>query len=170
MLWWSLPHINMNQSNYIYIIYMIYIISYILYIYYIYNYTYISPFPFGGFPGGASGKEPACQCRRHKRRGFDPLVEKMPWRRKWHPAPVFLPGESHGQRILVGYSPWGRTELDTTKVTAQHSTPSWAPPAFHLSRSSHSTGLSSLCYTAAYCWLSILRMLVYLYLCYFFNF
>ena len=43
----------------------------------------------------------------------------MHWRRKWQPSPVFLPGESHGQRSLVGYSPWGRTESDMTEVTWQ---------------------------------------------------
>ena len=37
------------------------------------------------------------------------------WRRKWHPTPVLLPGKSHGRRSLVGYSPWGRQELDTTE-------------------------------------------------------
>ena len=57
----------------------------------------------GFFPGGASGKEPACQCKRGKRLRFDPWVRKIPWRRKWQPTPVFLPGESHGQRSLVGY-------------------------------------------------------------------
>ena len=41
--------------------------------------------------------------------------EKVPWRRRWQPTPVFLPGESHGQRSLVGYSPWGCKELDTTE-------------------------------------------------------
>ena len=61
-----------------------------------------------GFPGGTSGKEPVCQCRRHKGRRFDPWVEKISGRRAWQPTPVFLPGESHGQRrSLVGYSPWG---------------------------------------------------------------
>ena len=45
----------------------------------------------------------------------------MHWRRKWQPTPVFLPGESHGQRSLVGFSPWGRTESDTTEVMWQHS-------------------------------------------------
>ena len=49
--------------------------------------------------------------------GFDPWVGKIPWRRKWQPTPVFLPGESHGQRSLVGYSPWGPRESDTTEVT-----------------------------------------------------
>jgi len=55
-----------------------------------------------GFPGGASGKESACLWKRH---GFDPWVRKIPWRRAWQPTPVFLPGESRGQRRLVGYSP-----------------------------------------------------------------
>jgi len=48
---------------------------------------------------------PACQCKRFKGCRFDPWVEKIPWRRKWQPIPVFLPGESHAQRSLVGYSP-----------------------------------------------------------------
>ena len=46
---------------------------------------------------------------RCKRRGFNPWVGKIPWRRKWQPTPVFLPGEFHGQRSLVGYSPWCHT-------------------------------------------------------------
>jgi len=58
-----------------------------------------------GFPDGASDKEPACQCRRRKRHQFDPWVRKIPWRRAQQPTPVFLPGESHGQRSLAGYSP-----------------------------------------------------------------
>ena len=59
-----------------------------------------------GFPGGTSDKESACQCRRNKRCEFHPRVRKIPWKRTWQPTPVFLPGESHGQRSLVGYSPW----------------------------------------------------------------
>ena len=55
-----------------------------------------------GLPWWLSNKEPACQCRRHKRRGFNPWVGKIPWRRKWQPTPVFLPGKSHGQRSLAG--------------------------------------------------------------------
>ena len=54
-----------------------------------------------GFPGGASGKELACQGRRQMRHWFDPWVGKILWRREWQPTPVFLPGESHGQRSLV---------------------------------------------------------------------
>ena len=52
------------------------------------------------------------QCRRP---GFDPWVGKIPWRREWQPTPVFLPGESHGQRKLAGYSPGGHRELDSTE-------------------------------------------------------
>ena len=44
-----------------------------------------------------------------------PWVRKIPWRRKWQPTPVFLPGKSHGQDSLVVYSPWCHTELDTTE-------------------------------------------------------
>ena len=61
---------------------------------------------FRGFPGGFSGKEYACECRGC---GFDP------WRRKWQPTPGFLPGESHGQRSLAGYSSWGRRESEMTE-------------------------------------------------------
>ena len=65
---------------------------------------------------GASGKETTCQCRRHKRYEFDPCVGKIPCRRKWQPTPVFLPGESHGQRSLAGFSPQRRKESDMTEV------------------------------------------------------
>ena len=58
-----------------------------------------------------TGKEPACQYRRHKSHRFDPWVKRIPWRRKWQPPPVFLPGKVHGQRSLVDYSPWGHKEL-----------------------------------------------------------
>ena len=70
-----------------------------------------------GFPGGTRGKESAHQCRTHKRCQFDPWVEKIPWRRKRQLTPIFLPGESHGQKSLSGYSPWGHKELDTTEAT-----------------------------------------------------
>ena len=45
---------------------------------------------------------------------FQSLVRKIPWGRKWQPTPVFLPGESPGQRSLASYSPWGHKEWDTT--------------------------------------------------------
>ena len=76
-----------------------------------------------GLPRCHSGKEPAGQFRRHKRSGFDPWIRKIPWRRKWQPTPVFLPGKSYGQRSLVGYSPggahkkWDATEHKHTPTT-----------------------------------------------------
>ena len=72
------------------------------------------------FPGGASGKESACQCRRLKRGRYDPWVGKIPWRRKWQPTPVFLPRKFHRLRSLAGRlmgSPWACKESDTTEVT-----------------------------------------------------
>ena len=69
-----------------------------------------------GFPGGTVGKESTCQCRRCQRRGFDPWVRKIPWRRQWQPTAVFLPGESHGQRSLAGCSLRGHREVDTAKL------------------------------------------------------
>ena len=62
-----------------------------------------------GFPGSAVVKNLAANA------GEVSLIPgSLPWRRKWHPNPVLLPGESHAQRRLEGYSPWGRKELDTT--------------------------------------------------------
>ena len=65
---------------------------------------------FGGFPGGSDGEESAWNAGDL---GLIPELGKIPWRREWLPTPVFLPGESHGQRSLVGYSPWGCKELGT---------------------------------------------------------
>ena len=59
----------------------------------------------------AQCKKSTCQCRTLR---FDHWVEKIPWKRKWQPTPVLLPRKSHGQRSLVGYSPWGHKELDMT--------------------------------------------------------
>ena len=63
-----------------------------------------TPF-FCGLPCWLSGNEPAWQCMVHR---FNSWVQKIPWKRKWQPTPVFLPGKFYGQRSLVGYSPWGR--------------------------------------------------------------
>ena len=65
-----------------------------------------------GCPGGLDSKEIACNTGDP---GLIPGGVKIPWRRKWQATPVFLPGESHGQRSLVGYSPWGCKELDRTE-------------------------------------------------------
>ena len=64
-----------------------------------------------GLPWWLSGEESVCQCRRC---GLNPWVRKIPWRRKWQPSSVFLPGKSHGHRSLAGYSSWGLQELDMT--------------------------------------------------------
>ena len=64
------------------------------------------------FPGGSDGKGICLRCRRLM---FSPWAGKIPWRRDWHPTLVLLPGESQGRRSLVGYSPWGRKESDTTE-------------------------------------------------------
>ena len=66
-------------------------------------------------PRSVSGKEPTSHFRRCKRLGFNPSVRKIPWRRAWQLTPVFMPGDSHGQRNLVGYSPRGHKESDTTE-------------------------------------------------------
>ena len=72
---------------------------------------------FCGFPNGASGKDPAYRCRRWKRHRLNPWDGKIPWKRTWQPTPVFLLGESHGQRSLVVSSPQDHKESDTTKAT-----------------------------------------------------
>ena len=99
-----------------------------------------------GFPGGASGKEPTCQCWRRKRPGLDPRVGKIPWRRKWQPTPVLLPGESHGWRSLVGCS-HRISELDTTEVTQRTHTRNLDPKCvLYLSTAVHWTvSLRSIC-------------------------
>ena len=98
--------------------------------------------PLWGLPGGASGKEPDCQCRRCKRFRFDPWIEKIPWRKSWQSTPVFFPGESHGQMSLEGYSPWGHKESDITEVTQQRRTERETSPESVL-QSSPQTGISS---------------------------
>ena len=60
------------------------------------------------------------RLRRRRRRGFDPWVGKIQWRRKWQPIPVLLPGEYHGQRRLADYSPQGHKELDTSEWLSTH--------------------------------------------------
>ena len=78
------------------------------------------------FPGGTSGGNLPVNAG-DMRCSFHPWVGKSPWRRKWQPTPVFVPGEPHGQRSLAGCSPWGRRrvghaeELDTTEwLIIQH--------------------------------------------------
>ena len=79
---------------------------------YIYIYTHIYT---QWLPRWYNGTRSTCQCRRHRSCGFDPWVGKIPWSRKWQTGPVFLPGQFHRQRSLVGYSPWGYKESDVTE-------------------------------------------------------
>ena len=75
-----------------------------------------------GYPGGSVVKN-HLPIQESWRATFSPWVGKIPWRRKWQPTPVFLPGKFHGQRSLAGYSPWGHKESDTTgtnKAAAEH--------------------------------------------------
>ena len=67
------------------------------------------------YPDVLSSRESTCQCRGHRRCGFKPSIGKSPWRRKWQPTPVFLPGKFHGQRSLADYSPWGHEESNVTE-------------------------------------------------------
>ena len=66
-------------------------------------------------PRWLSGQESACSCRRHRKCRIDPWVRQIPWRRKRQPTPGFLMGKFHGQRSLVGYTPWGRKESYITE-------------------------------------------------------
>ena len=70
-----------------------------------------------GFPAGSDGKQSACNAGDL---GSIPGAGKIPWRRKWQPTPVSLPGKSHGWRSLVGYSPQSHKELDTTEQLHFH--------------------------------------------------
>ena len=81
------------------------------------------------FPRGSDGRSVCLQCRRRR---FNPSVGKILWRRQWHPTLALLPGKSHGQRSLVGCSPWGRRELDTTER-----------PHFHFSLSCMGGGMAT---------------------------
>ena len=67
-----------------------------------------------GFPGGSVVKNPPANAS-FRGRGFSPWAGKIPWSRKWQPAPVCLPGKFHGQRSLAGYSPQGCKESDMTE-------------------------------------------------------
>ena len=70
--------------------------------------------PGSDTPAASQGAASSCQCKRHR---FSPWVWKIPWRRAWLLTPVFLPRKFHGQRRLVGYSPWGNKELDKAECT-----------------------------------------------------
>jgi len=75
-----------------------------------------------GFPGESGVKNPP--AKHETQVPSMGLQGKIPWRRKWQPTPVLLPGKSHGQRSLVGYSPWGRKRIEHDLVTKQQITES----------------------------------------------
>ena len=79
------------------------------------NYIWCGLKQYKGFPSGF------LKCRTCRRLGFDPWVRKILWRRAWQPTPVFLPGESHWQRSLEGYSPWGQKSQTWLKQLSTHS-------------------------------------------------
>ena len=87
-----------------------------------------------GPPWWLSGKESSCQWRR---RGFHLWIGKTPWRRKWQPTPVFLPGKSHGRRSLAGCSPRGHKRAGHGWATEHARNGSWAPGRLALLRPSH---------------------------------
>ena len=90
-------------------------------------------------------KAPTCQYRRHKRQGLNCWVGKMPRRRKWQPILVFLPGESHGERRLAGYSPRGSKESNMTEVISVQSVQSLSRARLFVTPMDCSTaGLSSI--------------------------
>ena len=85
-----------------------------------------------GFPGGSVVKNPPAvqEMQAMHAMRVPSLVGKSPWRRKWQPAPVFLPGESQGQRSLAGCSPWGRSQ--TPLSTHTHPTPDFLNKIQHI--------------------------------------
>ena len=76
------------------------------------------------FEGVQKTKESACQCRWYKRCRSNPWVRKIPWRRAWQPTPVFLPGESHGQKSLVGHNWVTEQQSRAVQITSINSTSS----------------------------------------------
>ena len=104
----------------------------------LYRHFQPSPKLTQGFPGGSSGKEPTCQCRRPNRQGFYPWIGKIPWKRVRQPTPVFLPGESHEQfstqqayissiqslsRVRLFVTPWTAAHQASLSITNSRSLP-----------------------------------------------
>ena len=142
---------------YIYLnIYLIYFIYHIyIYIHYIYtHYTHTHTRTCMRSPGGSDSKESICNS------GDLSLIQvgKIPWRRKWQPTPVFLPGESHGQRSLVCYSPWGRKESDMTE---------WLILTLYMHTCTHThTHIHLVCFSGEPCLMHFPRLLLCVFLVY----
>ena len=82
-------------------------------------------------PPGSVVERNCLSSRRHERHKLSPRVRKIPWRRKWQPTPVLLPGKSHGQRSLAGYSPWGHRVGHHWATNTQFHRHPVPPPAAH---------------------------------------
>ena len=87
----------------------------VYYIWFLFYYSHLVYYIW--FPSGSDDKESAYNSGDS---GSFPGSGRCSWRREWPPTPVFLPGESHGQRTLIGYSPWGRKESDMTEQLQFH--------------------------------------------------
>ena len=81
---------------------------------------YLQLMAFWGFPGGTSGKELACQCRRHKRHGFNPWAGKIPWRRAWQPTPVILVWRIPGTEEPGGLESIALQRIEHTTEATSH--------------------------------------------------
>ena len=94
----------------------------------------------------------ACQYRRHKRYKFNLWVRKIPWRRAWQPTPAFLPGESHGQRSLAGYSLYGRKAADKTERLSPHAHSNMGGLGGHIAEGNKSDGERQMLRDITYMW------------------
>ena len=104
-----------------------------------------------GLPRWLSSQQSAYQHMSPRKCRFDPWVGKIPRRRKWQPTPVFFPGKFHGQRSLVGYSPWGPKESDMTECLhfthfiLYHWRRKWQPTPVFFPGESHGQGSLAGC-------------------------
>ena len=116
------------------------IVTYLLYLYYIFRIAI--PMSLRGLPRWLSGNESACHCKRCR---FDPWVKNIPWRSKWQPILVFLPGKSHRQRSLAGYSPWDSKESDMIeRLNNNNKSPFLSPLPHTVPRCSHTELLTCM--------------------------
>ena len=146
----------------------IYVCIYNIYLLYVCMFISVSRSKYIYLLGGVSGKEPAFQCGRHKRHGFNPWVRKIPWRKEWQPTPVFLPGESMDrgtwQAAVHGFTQsqtWLKQLSINIYIYIYTPTNTYIHIIFRfisLKISLENKVSSSLCYTVGPCWLSILYM------------
>ena len=118
-----------------------------------------------GSPGVTSGRKPTCQCRRHKRHGFNPWIKKIPWMRAWQQILVFLPGESFGQRSLEGYlstglqrvrQDWGRLAHTHMNLRNEFFVFTCLQNAYQYCQTTHKTIWSFVCSKLIWCLCALL--------------